>query len=102
MLVKVTIQAFLLARVSEHEAEYDAKTHPKRRGQENGFEGDRMRILRHADRTMVVTWRNGSETIERCGICPKASDPPCPPLRRMAQLYAGHLDYDPAWALPVA
>lgn len=54
-------------------------------------------IERHNDRTMTVLTRSGTETITRCGVCPKSSSAPCLGLRRLALPYAGHPAYQSEW-----
>jgi len=59
----------------------------------------RAEIERHNDRTMTVVTLSGTETITRCGICPKTNTAPCIGLRRIAAPYAGHPAFQPEWRI---
>lgn len=56
-------------------------------------------IARHRDRTMVVLTRTGTQTVTRCGTCKREPIQPCLALRRLAQPYADHPAFNPAWGL---
>jgi hypothetical protein len=59
-------------------------------------------LARHRDRTMTVVYRERTETITRCGTCPKEQIRPCRRLRALALPYAGQPGYRPEWGLPDA
>ena len=95
----MSIQLFLLSRVSECEADFFALTKPEQEVAVSTVDADRIEIESHHDRTMVVTSRAGTETVTRCGICAKESSRPCHALKVMALPYASHPDYQQIWQI---
>ncbi|MCW2784040.1 MAG: hypothetical protein JWP74_557 [Marmoricola sp.] len=95
------IKDFLLSRAMQDEAESDARQgrpstrhHPPARHTEL-----RAEIERHNDHSMTIVSRVGTETITRCGCCPKEDGQPCRALRLLALPYAQHPAYRAEWAL---
>lgn len=101
------IKDFLLSRTLQDEAESD-----ERETRRSAITGDPVRestparhtemraeIERHNDHSMTVVSRVGTETITRCGYCPKEETQPCRALRLLALPYARHPAYLPEWAV---
>lgn len=59
----------------------------------------REEVERHSDRTMTVVSINKTETLTRCGVCPKEVTRPCMALRLLALPYAQHPAYRPEWRI---
>lgn len=59
----------------------------------------RAEIERHDDRSMTVVTLKGTETITRCGVCPREDTRPCTALRVLALPYAQHPAYRPEWRI---
>ena len=59
-------------------------------------------VERHRERTMTVVSLMGTESITRCGTCPREESRPCKALRVLALPFAHRPGYRPEWQLTPA
>lgn len=101
----LNIQEFLLLYALDDDSETDDRSgllpvvHRSASAESGELASFRAEVERHNDRTMTILSLSGTETITRCGVCPKEESRPCMALRFLALPYAQHPAYRPEWRI---